>query len=470
MQAAAPLLLALAAAVSVPQSGRMGVNWGPVYGLPPTKADLFMPQARGLGAGFSRLTLYWTQLEPAPGVARWTELDAYVAQLTSPDEGMLTIASASPWATRTRAAMFPSSPAKDEQAYYTFVRRVVERVAGRIRYFQADNEPGSPFYWAGSAAEYAAQQRIFYRAVKDADAHAIVVLGGNDGLFDPDGHDPLPGQEANLQFLHDTLQATTNAYDVFDLHLYGDPYTIPARVAYVTTAMRTAGMVRPIIASEYAGPFMFEFKPNRQFAGGLLGAGANAEAVRALRARAATLPAEMRLFLAPADSAEGRRLFELQAGDLVIRNILAMAAGVERTALFDVWHDVSNADAPHNIVTGPTSLFERGPTGLTRAQPLADVFKRIASFLGQATRVRRVAERAGSDVYAYRVDRTSGTPLLVAWRRPGEPGTRLSVEEVMLPSQGARCAGVTADGAAVQVTCRGKTLTLRLSDMPVIMG
>src|SRR5882757_1501049 len=128
---AAAVLLAVAAmplcASAEPRvDGPMGVNWGVIYGFPPVKAEKFMPQARALGASFARVTLYWSQLEPKQGVARWNDLDAFTDQLQSSEEGLLTIACASPWATRTKTWVFPSSPAADPKAYYAFVRRVVE--------------------------------------------------------------------------------------------------------------------------------------------------------------------------------------------------------------------------------------------------------------------------------------------------------------------------------------------------------
>jgi hypothetical protein len=62
-------LLAALAAVAVPNAhkadrGRIGATWQLVYGLPAAKALRFMPSLRRLGGGFSRVTLYWTQLEP----------------------------------------------------------------------------------------------------------------------------------------------------------------------------------------------------------------------------------------------------------------------------------------------------------------------------------------------------------------------------------------------------------------------
>ncbi len=220
-------LAAMAANGSPADEGRIGAAWQPVYGLPPARAVSFVPPIRKLGAGFSRITLYWTQLEPKPGTERWDELDAYLAQIDRPGEAMITIASASPWATRVKAAVFPSSPANDPGTYEAFVRRVVSHCAGRVRYFQADTEPSNAFFWSGTASEYATQQRIFYRAVKSTDPKALVVLGGSDGLFDPSGLDPLPNQTATTAFLKTVVDEASGSYDLFDLHLYADPYTIP---------------------------------------------------------------------------------------------------------------------------------------------------------------------------------------------------------------------------------------------------
>lgn len=450
--------------------GRIGASWSPVYGLPPIKPDRFMPQLRALGGGFSRVTLYWTQLEPKPGTPRWDELDTYLEQLAAPDEGMLTLASASPWATRTKAAIFPSSPAKDPQAYYAFVRRVVEHCAGRVRYFQADTEPSNSFFWAGSAEEYAAEQRTFYRAVKDADPKAVVVLGGSDGLFDPSGQDPLPNQQANLAFLDTVLRDAKGAYDLFDLHLYADPYTIPARVALVREKMRANGGEKPVIASETSGPGFFEFKGNRRYAGAFFGPAAGPEAVPKLRQSLDTLPPEGRMFLDTPDSPAGRQLLRVQTEDLVIRNVLALSAGVERVAWFDVWHDTRDPDASHDIINSPTGLFERDAGGLGKATPLGEAFGRVAHALGQARSVTRIDVAGEDDVQAYRVDRRGAAPLLIAWLRPPHRGEQLAARPVRIRWPAKACKGVAATGAPVETICRSGMLALALTDMPVIIG
>jgi hypothetical protein len=468
------ILCALAAAQGAiaqpPVRGPMGVTWGPTYGLPSAKAAPFMPAVRALGASFSRVTLYWSQLEPKPGLERWDELDAYLGQLASPDEGMVTIASASLWATRTKAVVFPSSPATDPKAYYAFVRRVVEHAKGRVRYFQADTEPNNPFYWAGSAEEYAAEQRIFHKAVKDADPQALVVLGGSDGLFDPTGADPLPNQQADLAFLRTVLTASRDAYDLFDLHLYADPYTIPARVEAIRALMRQAGGERPIIATEYAGPGFFEFKFNRRFAATLLAPGAGPDAVRKLRGEGSALPIEARMFLDPDDDRAGNALVRLQTEDLVVRNLLALSASVERTAFFEVRRDTLDPDAPNAVLFGPTALFDGDGGGLGKPMPLTFAFKRLADALAGARRVTRIAVAGHDDAYVFRIDRGGSSPALIAWRRPLQRGGSAEPLSVELAWSGRTAQARGADGGPMAVAIRGGKMSLSLTDMPVIVG
>jgi hypothetical protein len=82
--------------------------------------------------------------------------------------------------------------------------------------------------WAGTAAEYVAQLKTMYRAVKDSDPGAAVALGGcgYDVFSSPDGSPPR-------QFFDHLVSAGRDAFDLFSVHLYGDPTRIPE---YLDTA------------------------------------------------------------------------------------------------------------------------------------------------------------------------------------------------------------------------------------------
>lgn len=448
----------------------LGVAWSPVYGFPPAKPETFVPQARGIGAGAVRLTLYWSQIQPAPGVTRWDILDAYLAQIDRPEDATLTIASASPWATRSNAWVFPSSPATDPARYEAFVRDLVTHVRGRIRYFQTENEPNNAFFWAGSADEYAAEQRVFYHAVKAADPKAVVVLGASDGLFDPSGADPFPSQDKDMSFWAQVLKGTVGAYDLFDLHLYGNAYTIPARVAAVRAMMRAAGGEKPIVASEYGGPSFFEFKANRRQWASLQGPGAGPDSVRALRAKDADLPVETRMFLHPDDPTLQRHLLRLQSEDLVVRNLIALANGIQRTHFFQLVQDKGDPDAPNTILYGHMALLARGADGALTALPLADRFHRLADALRGTMTVTPITVPDQADVYAFRVTRRGRPPLLIAWRRPLSPGADAAAAPVILAVKIGHAAGETIVGEKVTVATSAAGLQIDLSDMPVLIA
>jgi hypothetical protein len=258
--------------------------------------------------------------------------------------------------------------------------------------------------------------------VKDADPTAVVVLGGCDGLFDPTGAHPLPGQAADMAFWTTVIAHAAGAYDVFDLRLYADPYTIPARVAFVRGLMAKAGGMKPIVASEYNGPGFFDFPVNRRWAGGMMNPATAVETIGKLNAAADTLPVETRMFLAKASPADRARLYALAADDLVVRNVLALASGVQKTAYFDLWHDSGQAPPASAVMFGAFKLLDRTDGALAPAGPLATAYAQLARRLNGALSVERIEDAGSPDIFAFRIARRGRGPMWVAWRRPAAVG------------------------------------------------
>ncbi len=234
--------------------------------------------------------------------------------------------------------------------------------------------------------------------------------------------------------------------------------------------MRSAGGERPIIASEVSGPGFFEIRSNRRFAGALFGPAGGPAAVRRLRQSLADLPVEARMFLDTPSSDAGRLLLRIQADDMMVRNMLALAAGVERAAWFDIWHDDTDPDAPTNIINSPTGLFEGTPQALGNPNALGSAFGRMAQVLGSATSVVRASISGTPDTYAYRITRKEKPALLVAWRRPQKRGDILAPATVTLPRSGIDCRTLTIDGSPLPAKCSSNSIRLALTEQPVIIG
>jgi len=229
----------------------------------------------------------------------------------------------------------------------------VKRCNGKVRYFQSVGEPNSPIFWDGTADEMVAHVNLFYKAVKAADPTALVALPGSDGLFAPPGQPmPVPSQAQDLAFFDKMLDENRDAFDVFDLHLYSDPYTIPWRINYFRERMRHYGYEKPIINTEYHGPTFFEFQSNLQYAliaatwiNSILNPGApqpTTNLVKDLADKRSTLATETQMFLPGAPKEQTDRIVRIAARDMVIRNCFIRAEGITTTMFWDFWRDNSN--------------------------------------------------------------------------------------------------------------------------------
>jgi hypothetical protein len=467
---------------------RAGVVRGISYGLFGA-ADGFVPAARGLGAGVVRAYLYWGQVEPRPGEWRWEVVDALLAQVDGGTELWVTVCSSSPWATRQATDFLPPSPAEDLGAYRAFVGAVVRRCAGRVRYWQCDNEPSNTgLLWAGTADEYLAQLAAFHGAVKEADPAATVVLGGC-------GYDVFssgPGSEPR-RFFDRLLDGGRDHFDAFDAHLYGDPARAAGWLAEATAMMAAHGYTRPVLVGEHGGPVPFQFPaaevvlyqlmaqafseppPAPRSTGELIERSGQdtpeRRAMTALYDRMGDLPPQLAMFLVGCPPELDAKRHRINARTLVAHTVTALAAGVPRTLYWNLAPEVPGEIDPRQLMGlmfGKLPLLSYQGKELAVRHPAADTFALLAGELAGATGAAAV-DAGVATVRAFRVERAGG-PLLVLW---DERDVFDGEDEPPLDATAAWSGPATARdafGAEVEVKAAGDRLTVLVGATPVLIS
>jgi hypothetical protein len=412
-----------------------GIAGGFLYGYQGVKAYTFMPELRQLGAGLTKIYLFWNQIEPQKGKFDWTVLDKFVDQLNSPEEGLISLFSSSEWATVRPSAVLPPSPAKNPDDYYRFVYNVVKHCNGRVRYWQNDSEPNSPLFWSGTKQEFVNELEIFCRAVKDADPAAVVIVGGYDGLFGPPGTRAFPNQQVGLDFFDFVLKEGREFFDVFDLRLYGDPYTIAPRVDFMRQKMLALGYDKTIICTEYGGPSLFEFPENRKYFSLVSSwtesiaqapgstpnhAVASQNPIAELYGNMKSLAPETQMFMQGCPPDLDAKYQRIQARGMVMRNLFALSAGVQKTMYWYLPASSASGDERFHIMSlmyGKIGLIELTDAVLTKRHLGADAFERMTKFLHGVQRVRRIDLPDKPFIFLFEIDRGSRGPAYVAWER-----------------------------------------------------
>jgi hypothetical protein len=331
-----------------------------------------------------------------------------------------------------------------------------------VRFWQCENEPSNTgLLWAGTAAEYVRQLVAMHAAVKSADPAAGVVLGGC-------GYDVLgsgPGSEPR-RFFEYVAGAGRDAFDVFSIHLYGDPYRVPEYVATARGFMAAHGYQRPVFAGEFGGPMLFEFPDAEaamhatmarafgESAAGTRSTGELAEraaaetperrAMRALYDRAGELPPRLRMLMDGCPPELDATRHRIACRQLVVRCVFALAHGIPRLAYWNLAPEIPGYHDPYQVMhllVGKLPLLDYDGTELALRYPAADTFARTARQLAGATSAEPVelpgAAEAGA--LAYRIERGERGPLLVAWLRrdwfdgdaDGEPAVEIAVPQAV---------------------------------------
>ncbi|GLV53465.1 hypothetical protein KDH_03190 [Dictyobacter sp. S3.2.2.5] len=411
------------------QESPFGIVWGPLYGHMGVKASVFMPQIHQLGAHLTRLFLFWDQIEPERGCFIWDAVDTFRQQLGPHDEAWITINSSSSWGTRHATSFQPPSPALNAEDYYCFISTLVSRCQGRVRYWQDDNEPTNPLLWEGTVEDYKKQLKTFSRAVRDADPNAVIILAGAVDAFHAAASVMNPDAPAEQNFFEQLLRENAADFDVFDLHLYGEPYAIIENVTVVRQKMATLGYQKPIFVGEYNGPSFFNFAENLPILQGIFmnmmaNSQANAleqatqgNAIAELYAQMSNLPPQAQMFMEGCPPELEQKHHRINCRELVTRCVMALSAGAQKVLCWNLANEKIDPNNLMHLLFDKHKLvdYERGE--FKQPYPAAETFLLMTQKLGGVEEVRRIELAKRPDTYLFEVKRWEQKPMFIIWER-----------------------------------------------------
>jgi len=275
---------------------------------------------------------------------------------------------------------------------------------------------------------------------------------------------------------------------VFDLRLYGDPYTIIPRVEFMRQRMKALGCGKPIICTEYGGPNLFEFPENRKYIelvvawsqsmtspGGQAqpSAGAGKNSVEELYKSMDTLAPQTQMFMQGCPPELDAKYQRIQARSLVMRNLFALAAGVQKTVYWYLPAHTPSRDERYdimNLMYGKIGLLEFKDGVTDKRDAAADAFERMARALDGVEAVRRIEIPDRPSIFLFEAARAKRGLAYVVWERrdafAGEDAAAVPVD-LSLPGRTGRV--VDALGQVVLEQAVGQSLRLFVSVTPIFI-
>jgi hypothetical protein len=406
-----------------PDESPFGVAYGFRY-----EGETFMPYIRELGIDLTKVYLYWDQVEPRKGTYDWTVVDKLLDQIDKDSEVLIAVWSSSNWGAKAGSWKGGSLPLNMDD-YYTFIFNLVNHCGGKIRYWQNDCEPNAG-WWRGTKEEFVASLKVFYRAVKDADPAAQVIVGGYTGVF-------RRGAPYNQAFFDHVFREGKDYYDIFDLRLYNDMYRIPTRVSWFRNRMKELECTKPIVCTEYGGPLPNEFPQFRQLRAELSGKRTHwsdiygfevqdtettregladerarkqralREAIHRLKANKDKLPPQIQMFLVGCSYELEQKRHRINSRDIVARSVMALAAGVEKLWYWDL------VSPGNHLVFGKLRLMDES---FTKRFPAFYSYKRMVEILEGIESTRQL-DTNKNDIYAFEVRKNTGEVVYIMWEK-----------------------------------------------------
>ncbi len=415
----------------------LGVAYGGFY-----KGGKFLNYIRELNINSTHINIRWKEVEPRKGHRNWRAVDNFVKQLRDGDRALIRIKTNSPWTSRGEASM-----PKDMEHYKSFVRELVERTEGKVRYFECDWEIDSRKFWDDTPANYVRLLKAFSQTVKGVNPDAMVIFGGHSGHF-------MGAAPARHEVIEYVFKHGSKYFDIFDLHIYNDLYDIPYRINWFKEKMNELGLSKPMVVTEYGGPTPMEY-PDRKVLGKLKRVIKKDYSVfdRGLKG----YPPDVRMFAHNIPEELEERRDRLHASEIVQRTLLIISSGPK---MVWYWNLVSGGKHP---VFGKLGLLNPK----VGKKPAYSAYQRMASILGDIKAIERLKMK-DKRVYAFKVWGRDGRIVHVLWAKPERFGERAHISlRFPLSSRNVKIVDILGNSQKPEVGKGG--ILLELTDLPVFI-
>ncbi len=427
----------------------LGVHFGVIY-----SNERFTGLLNELGVRRTAIDLYWDKIEPSPGEYRWEPLDSYVEQIPEGFEAVLRMCARTFWEPGSKWATGEGYFPKDLKKYYDFVYAAVKRTKGKVRYFENEFEADLKKHWGGTEKEYAELLKTFYRAVKAANPEALVIMGGHSGSF-------VKGEPLRKEFFDYVFREAKDSFDLVDLHLYADVYTIPYRVEWFRKRMAEIGVNKGIVAVEYGGPTPLEIP--RSELGEL--AEDKGKTLKLFSEGLKGYPDKIRMFAMDIPRELEERRDRLQAKQMAQRTLLGLYSGVEMMLWWNLTSRVENVKGRKMVhpVFGKLAL-----TRELKPRPAFDYYRLLVKELSGVKRVTK-ADSGQDKVLLFRLERQDGSEKYAVWEMRDVFGEESKPVAYVFKTGWARLKATDVFGSSKELTIAGGGARLEITDAPVFL-
>ena len=257
--------------------------------------------------------------------------------------------------------------------------------------------------------------------------------------------------------------------------------------------MRNFGYEKPLVAGEYNAPWpnlypeavaAMQAALAAAFAAGSDASGApgangapqqtpEQAAMARLYQDMASLPPQLQMFMRGCPPELEAKRHRINCRELVMRNLLALSAGVRRTVCWNLAPDIPGYENPLSVMDllfGKLALLDYEGTELSHRHPAADTFALLAGELAGVDSVVRIEVPGRPGGYLFEVGRRGRDQLLVVWEQrdsfSGEDDPPVPFD---WPWPATRATAVDALGQPQPAEVVDGRVRLQVSDTPLLV-